>query len=97
MMAIISSSIIHHFDIICPLMHVVYQPPPPTPKQNKRKKQKKKKRKKVLKYCLISLGKNVIPTSGNKIVETLYSENKRICTPPLSPPFKVGLLVVFYR
>ena len=57
----------------------------------------KKKRKKVLKHCLISLGKNVIPTSGDKIVETLCSENKRICTPALSPPFKVGVLVVFYR
>ena len=41
-------------------------------------------------------------TIGDKIVETLYltrvtSENKRICTPPLSPPFKVGVFVVFYR
>ena len=42
------------------------------------------------------------PTIGNKIVETLYLnrvilENKRIRTPPLSPPFKVGVFVVFYR
>ena len=41
-------------------------------------------------------------TIGDKIVETLYltrvtSENKRIRTPPLSPPFKVGVFVVFYR
>ena len=41
-------------------------------------------------------------TIGDKIVETLYlnrvtSENKRIRTPPLSPPFKVGMFVVFYR
>ena len=40
--------------------------------------------------------------SATKIVETLYlnrvtSENKRIRTPPLSPPFKVGVFVVFYR
>ena len=39
---------------------------------------------------------------GDKIVETLFlnrvtSENKRIRTPPLSPPFKVGVCVVFYR
>ena len=43
-----------------------------------------------------------IHTIGDKIVETLYltrvtSENKRIRTPPLSPPFKVGVFVVFYR
>ena len=42
------------------------------------------------------------PSIGDKIVETLYlnrvtSENKRIRTPPLSPPFKVGVFVVFYR
>ena len=42
------------------------------------------------------------PTIGDKIVETLYinratSESKRIRTPPLSPPFKVGVFVVFYR
>ena len=41
-------------------------------------------------------------TIGDKIVESLYlnrviSENKRIRTPPLSPPFKVGVFVVFYR
>ena len=40
------------------------------------------------------------PTIAEKIVETLYSnrvtpENKRIYTPPLSPPFKVGVFVVF--
>ena len=39
-------------------------------------------------------------TIGDKIVETLYSnrvtsENKRIHTPALSPPFKVGVFVVF--
>ena len=38
-------------------------------------------------------------TIGDNIVETLYSnrvtlENKRIRTPPLSPPFKVGVFVV---
>ena len=43
-----------------------------------------------------------ISTIGDKIVETLYlnrvtSENKRIHTPPLSPPFNVGVFVVFYR
>ena len=43
-----------------------------------------------------------LPTIGDKIVETLYLnrvilENKRIRTPPLSPPFKVGVFVVFYR
>ena len=43
-----------------------------------------------------------IATIGNKIVETLYLnrvtlENKRIRTPPLSPPFQVGVFVVFYR
>ena len=41
-------------------------------------------------------------TIGNKIVETLYSnritsENKTIRTPPLPPPFKVGVFVVFCR
>jgi len=41
-------------------------------------------------------------TIGDKIVETLYSngvtsENKRIHTTPLSPPFKVGVFVVFHR
>jgi len=40
------------------------------------------------------------PTIADKIVETLYSnrvtsENKRIHTPPLPPPFKVGVFVVF--
>ena len=39
---------------------------------------------------------------GHKIVETLYSngvtsKNKRIHTTPLSPPFKVGVFVVFHR
>ena len=43
-----------------------------------------------------------VATIGEKIVETLFlnrviSENKRIRTPPLSPPFKVGVFVVFYR
>ena len=43
-----------------------------------------------------------VPTIGDKIVETLCSnrmtsENKRICTPPLSPPFKVGVFVVSFR
>ena len=43
-----------------------------------------------------------VPTIGDKIVETLCSnrmtsENKRIWTPPLSPPFKVGVFVVFFR
>ena len=42
------------------------------------------------------------PAIGDTIFETLYlnrvtSENKRIHTPPLSPPFKVGVFVVFYR
>ena len=41
-------------------------------------------------------------TIGDKIVETLYSngvtsENKRIHTTPLCPPFKVGVLAVFHR
>ena len=41
-------------------------------------------------------------TIGDKIVEIFFFnrvilENKRICTPPLSPPFKVGVFVVFYR
>ena len=49
--------------------------------------------------CMITLP---WPTIGDKIVETLYLnrvtlENKRIRTPPLSPPFKVGVFVVFYR
>ena len=43
-----------------------------------------------------------VATIGDKIVETLFlnrviSENKRIRTPPLSPSFKVGVFVVFYR
>ena len=42
-----------------------------------------------------------VPAIGDKIVETVYpktvtSENKRIHTPPLLPPFKVGVFVVFY-
>ena len=53
----------------------------------------------------VELGRKVkteVPSIGDKIVETLYlnritSENKRIRTPPLSPPFKVGVFVVFYR
>ena len=39
-------------------------------------------------------------TIGDKVVETLnrvISENKRIRTPPLSPPLKVGVFFVFYR
>ena len=41
-----------------------------------------------------------IQTIGDKTVETLYSnrvtsENKRIRTPRLSPPYKVGVFVVF--
>ena len=41
-------------------------------------------------------------TVGDKIIETLYSnrvtsENKRIHTRSPSPPFKVGVFVVFYR
>ena len=51
---------------------------------------------------LANLSESNQPTIGDKIVETLYlnrvtSENKRIRTPPLSPPFKVGVFVVFYR
>ena len=47
-------------------------------------------------------GKFINLSIGDKIVETLYlnrvfSENKRIRTPPPSPPFKVGVFVVFYR
>ena len=53
----------------------------------------------------VELGRKVkteVPSIGDKIVETLYlnritSENKRIRTPPLSPPFRVGVFVVFYR
>ena len=42
------------------------------------------------------------PTIGDKTVERLYlnrviSDNKRIYTPSLSPPFKGGIFVVFYR
>ena len=42
------------------------------------------------------------PKIGNKIVETLHSnratsENKRLHTPPLFHPLKVGVFVVFYR
>ena len=42
-----------------------------------------------------------LATIGDKSVETLHlnrvtSENKRIRAPPLSPPFKVGVFVVFY-
>ena len=41
-------------------------------------------------------------TTGDKIGETSYShrvtsENKRIRTPSLTHPFKVGVIVVFYR
>ena len=51
----------------------------------------------------LNLGVTIVgPTIGDKIVETLdlnslVSENKRIRTPPLSPRFKVGVFVVFYR
>ena len=38
-----------------------------------------------------------IQTIGDKIVDKVTSENKRIHTPPLTPPFKVGVFVVFYR
>ena len=43
-----------------------------------------------------------IQTIGDKTVETLYSnkittENKRIYSHPLSPPFKLGMFVIFYR
>ena len=46
--------------------------------------------------------KSLLSSIGDKIVPTLYSnrvilENKRIRAPPLSPPFKVGVFVVFYR
>ena len=55
-----------------------------------------------LRRNLISVRRNTLTTIGDKIVETLYlnrviSGNKRIRTPPLSPPFKVGVFVVFYR
>ena len=48
--------------------------------------------------ALVSVG--FVATISNKIVETLYtnrvtSENITIHTPPLSPPFKVGVFVVF--
>ena len=48
----------------------------------------------------VGLNSFIEPTIGDKSVETLYlnrvtSENKRICTPPLSPTFKVGVFVVF--
>ena len=44
----------------------------------------------------------IMSSIGDKIVGTLYlnrvvSENKGIRTPPLSPPCKVGVFVVFYR
>ena len=41
-----------------------------------------------------------LSTIGEKIVENsnrVTSENTRIRTPPLSPPFKVGLFVIFCR
>ena len=55
----------------------------------------------LLLCCLVALGA-LLPTIGDKIVETLFlsrviSENKRIRTPSLSPPFNVGVFVVFYR
>ena len=48
----------------------------------------------------VGLNSFIEPTIGDKSVETLYlnrvtSENKRICTRPLSPTFKVGVFVVF--
>ena len=37
-------------------------------------------------------------TIGYKLhLKRVTSENKTIHTPPLSPPFKVGVFVVFYR
>lgn len=44
---------------------------------------------------------NLLSTISDKIVETLYSnsvssKNKAIHTPPLSPPFKIVVFVVFY-
>ena len=55
----------------------------------------------LLLCCLVALGA-LLPTIRDKTVETLFlnriiSKNKRIRTPPLSPPFKVGVFVVFYR
>ena len=55
----------------------------------------------LLLCCFVALCA-LLPTIGDKIVETLFlnrviSENKRIRTPPLSPPFNVGVFVVFYR
>ena len=55
----------------------------------------------LLLCCLVALGA-LLPTIRDKTVETLFLnriilENKRIRTPPLSPPFKVGVFVVFYR
>ena len=43
-----------------------------------------------------------ISTIGDKTVETLYSnrvtsEKEKFHTPPLSPLFKVGIFVVFYK
>ena len=46
----------------------------------------------------------MLATIGNKIVEALHSNRvtsepgqKNVYTPPLSPPFKVVVFVVFYR
>ena len=55
----------------------------------------------LLPCCRVALGA-LLPTIRDKAVESLFlnriiSENKRIRTPPLSPPFKVGVFVVFYR
>ena len=41
-------------------------------------------------------------TIGEKFVETLYSirrtsKNKKLHTPPLSPPFEVGVFAIFLR
>ena len=62
-----------------------------------------------MKYSKYESTLNLIPqhhgdkeTISDKIVQTLFfsrviSENKRIRNPPLSPPFKVGVFVAFYR
>ena len=72
-----------------------------------RRRKKERKKKTCLRYSTLT---TFITTStlngttiGDKIVDTLYSNrvtsgNKRIYTPPLpSPPFKVGVFVVFCR
>ena len=47
-------------------------------------------------------GRHLINVDGriftyNRRQNWVISENKRIRTPPLFPPFKVGVFVVFYR